>query len=56
MFDESDPCCTPLQEAATIIAKHLHEFYNDLSHKNETPTCITCMAFFMGTQNADSLE
>jgi hypothetical protein len=54
MFDE-DECCTSLQEAATVIAKHLSEFYNDISHKNEIPTCIVCMSFFMGTQNADSL-
>ncbi len=56
MFDENDDCCTPLQEAAVIIAKHLSEFYNDRSHKDEIPTCIVCMSFFMGTQNADSLS
>lgn len=56
MFDENDDCCTPLQEAAVIIAKHLSEFYNNRSHKDEIPTCIVCMSFFMGTQNADSLS
>jgi hypothetical protein len=56
MFDEDDCCPTPLQEAATVIAKHLAELYNDRSHKDEIPTCIVCMSFFMGTQNADALE
>lgn len=44
-----------LQDAAIIIVKHLNEFYNNRDHKDETPTCIVCMAFFMGTQNADAL-
>lgn len=44
-----------LQDAAIIIVGHLNEFYNNRDHKDETPTCIVCMAFFMGTQNADAL-
>jgi hypothetical protein len=56
MFEFDECCPTPLQDAAVTIAKHLSEFYNDRSHKDEVPTCIVCMAFFMGTQNADALE
>jgi hypothetical protein len=51
-----EDCCNALNEAAEIIAKHLKEFYNNRAHKDETPTCIVCMAFFLGTQNADALR
>ena len=54
MFDPEE-CCNSLEEAARVIAKHLTELYNEMSHKEETPPCIVCMAFFLGTQNADAL-
>lgn len=50
-----EDCCNSLEAAAQVVTQHLHEFYNDKDHKNEIPTCITCMAFFLGTQNADAL-